>query len=63
MIKKIVINVVILVLLLVALVTHRWPNDILDILSTATVIVFSLAGGVAIANLMGVGRNGKKGKK
>lgn len=51
MVKKI-INLVILALLVVRLVTIPWPSYAAGILTLASVVIISVAAGIAIANLL-----------
>ena len=47
-------------LLAAALATYRWPDDVAGVLSTVALVIFSLAGGIAVSNLKGVVGNGRK---
>ena len=56
MVKKI-INAVVLTLFAVRLLTLHWPSAPADILTLASVVVISVAAGVALSNLLGERRD------
>lgn len=50
MVKKIV-SVAILALLVVRLVTFQWPIDLAGIINTASLVIISIAAGIALPGL------------
>ena len=56
MVKKI-INAVVLALFAVRMLTLHWPSALADVLALASVVVISVAAGVALSNLLGERRD------
>jgi len=47
---KILISIVVILLFVAALITYRWPDDFIGIISTVGLIIFSIAAGIAVTS-------------
>ena len=60
MVKKIIHNAIPLLLLVSALLLYQWSSDAAVIISTVALVIFGIASGIAISNLLEVFKDGGK---